>query len=738
MSDGRVVIDIEGDDKNFRRTVSGLGRVASTGVKVVGAAIAATATAAATALAVTISKGATRALDIEDAKATLKSLGYEAEQVAKITENVLASVKGTPYALSDAMSAGASALAAGVKEGKELTSYLKTIGDAATVAKVPFNDMALIFNKVQATGKVSGEIIQQLGERGLPILPMLAESYGVTADELQKMVSRGEVDADRFVKVMREKFGGAALEAGETTRGAIGNLNAALGRLGASLVDKLLPGTRDGISGLISELDRLNPAFAMIGEGLADMLTGGEAVSTRMAVLEGDVKTGSDKVTEGLTTFVTSLVDGINQVLPVAVDVLASLIVSVAEAIPGLIPPLVTALVDGVLSLAEALPVVLPPIWKSMYEAVVTIILALANAIPGLAPPLIAAIISVVPMVVEAGIRLFSGLAESLPASMPLIMDALTDGLNSLLEMLPVFLPPLITAGVELFTGLLQSMVLMQPLLLLAAVTLIEVVTDMLPTLVPILLDAGIELFLALVDAIPAIAPELMQATVLLFMALIRLIPKFAGSLLQAGVVLLTKLVEAPGRVLPALMKSVDKLIKGGAVDVVKKYDGEFRSLGKNIIDGIVSGIGDKVGELKDAVIRAAKAALAAATKILEVNSPSKLFRREVGLPIMEGWEQGISGNVKPVVDSIIKATNLMFDAATDTPLTRALALAPDLAVAPIGYTPSLPRSISTMGLGPTSSKDDHSISVTFNTPVASYSDTVRGVRDAARAVVRR
>ncbi|MFA5464077.1 MAG: tape measure protein, partial [Dysgonamonadaceae bacterium] len=201
-----------------------------------GVGIAAAGAAAVAGVGLVIKKGFDRALDIQDAKATLGALGYDLQQVQGIADDVVASVKGTPFALNDAMGAATSALAAGVKEGEELTSYLAAIGDAATVAKVPFGDMAQIFNKVTGVGKVTGDVIQQTGERGIPVLQWLADEYGVSAEAMRDMVSRGEVDAAMFQQAITSNIGGAALAAGDTVRGASDNMMAAMGRLGARFV----------------------------------------------------------------------------------------------------------------------------------------------------------------------------------------------------------------------------------------------------------------------------------------------------------------------------------------------------------------------------------------------------------------------------------------------------------------------------------------------------------------------
>src|SRR5699024_5333596 len=108
--------------------------------------------------------------------------------------------------------------------GKDLTNYLKLTADAATIAGVSMDEMGFVMNKVQTGQQAYTEDLNMLADRGIPIFQWLQEEYGVTAEELKKMVSNGEVDAQTYFKVIEENIGGAALKSGETTRGAFKNM----------------------------------------------------------------------------------------------------------------------------------------------------------------------------------------------------------------------------------------------------------------------------------------------------------------------------------------------------------------------------------------------------------------------------------------------------------------------------------------------------------------------------------
>lgn len=201
-------------------------------------AITAPALRAASALAgLTLKKGWDRMTDIDNAKVKLEAIGNSAEDVSKIMENATASVKGTAYGLNEAAQTAASAVAAGIKPGEELESYLSTVSDAAAVAGIDMGSMGSIFNKVATQGKASNEVLQQMAEAGIPVYQYLSEQLGVTASDVFEMASDGEISLSAFQKSVEGHIGGAAKTIGsKTITGTISNLKASISRIGANFL----------------------------------------------------------------------------------------------------------------------------------------------------------------------------------------------------------------------------------------------------------------------------------------------------------------------------------------------------------------------------------------------------------------------------------------------------------------------------------------------------------------------
>src|SRR5690606_14412099 len=192
-------------------------------------AIESTATALGAVVTTSLFKGLGRLTAIDDAEGKLRGLGHTAESIETIMASARESVLGTAFGLGDAAGIAASAVAAGIEPGEDLTQYLKTIADTATITGSSLREIGSIINKTTTAGRVYTMEIQQLADRELPVWTWLQDAYGVTAEELRKMVSDGKIEAERFRQILEENIGGAALESGTTFRGGLKNVGAAMG-----------------------------------------------------------------------------------------------------------------------------------------------------------------------------------------------------------------------------------------------------------------------------------------------------------------------------------------------------------------------------------------------------------------------------------------------------------------------------------------------------------------------------
>lgn len=203
---------------------------------------------------ITAAFGWSRLVGLDSAQAQLKGLGYNTEEVGRISDQVTSAIEGGMTTMAEGTSIAAGAMAAGVEEGAELEKYIKLVGDAAVGANRPVGDMASIFNRVQGTGKLMTQELNMI-EDGMPGFAMaMSESLGVSQEEFRKMVTDGEVTSEQFLNVMDDFAGGMATAYADSWQGMLANTKAYVGIIGENLLSGVFEQSKESIAEFIEFL----------------------------------------------------------------------------------------------------------------------------------------------------------------------------------------------------------------------------------------------------------------------------------------------------------------------------------------------------------------------------------------------------------------------------------------------------------------------------------------------------
>lgn len=242
----------------------------------------AAAVGAGAATAAALVKGWQRYTTIEDATAALTiSLG-DATQAAGLLDEVLGVVSGTPFNLDQFAQAGQQLAGMGV-DAEKVPGYLTAIGEASATQGSRAQEMAgrlsTVFGQIQAQGQVSLNDVWRISDTGVNALAILANSFGVTRDEMKDMISSGAVPAGQALDAISDGIlNGTDGAAGATTAlsgtmdglretltGAAGGVNSALSRFGAGLVGVASPALVALFNATADSLDILGDRVANLG-----------------------------------------------------------------------------------------------------------------------------------------------------------------------------------------------------------------------------------------------------------------------------------------------------------------------------------------------------------------------------------------------------------------------------------------------------------------------------------------
>lgn len=249
-------ISVEPTGKKWGGSISkSIGGGFKTAAKVGVGAIAAIGTAVG---GLALGGGISRALKLDQANFKFKALGMD---VKSTMNSCSEAVNGTAFGLDAAATVATMFGASGVKAGDQMTNALKSVAGVAAMSGDSMENIGAIFSKVAAKGKVGGDELLQLNERGINATAALAKYLGKTSAEVQDMVSKGKIDFKTFSDAMYATFGEAAAGANETFQGAMSNVQAALSRVGAKFASPALDGLRKVFVALIPAIDAVSKAL---------------------------------------------------------------------------------------------------------------------------------------------------------------------------------------------------------------------------------------------------------------------------------------------------------------------------------------------------------------------------------------------------------------------------------------------------------------------------------------------
>lgn len=632
-----------------------------------------------------VTGGFNRALSIEDARAKLKGLGHDAGSIDEIMNNALASVKGTAYGLGDAATTASQLVASGVKQGDQLTSVLKTVGDSAQISGRDFTEMGSIFSKVAASNKLQGEQVNQILDSGIPILQFLAKHYGITAEEAQKMVSSGKVDFENFAAAMQENLGGAAQSAGTTFKGAMANVKAALSRLGEKAMTPVLNGLRDIFNAAIPLVDavttKLTPVFEQWGDlvsnTIAPMVV--DAFEKITSVLNGDSFSGFSSGIMAAIPLVGSLVAamGGTGLLGTIGELLVN-IPMVGPALKGLVGDsallgnalkLLGGPVGIVLSLLTGLVMISPKLQQTLAQVAETAGSALMGAVSTLAPVLqdifdkcAQAASEIFPVLVECMGQIFETLGTVIAQLAPVaaeilqpLLDCISQFIEPLTNILTVILPPLtsLVGSVLSFVGQLVAGI--ESLLLPIITAVIQGISDLLTKCSPWLDQLG-STFETVMDRIGD-ALEVVGSALNQFMSVagfvIEQVVQFLVSTLEPAFAAMAPFISGIVSSVNQVISSIAQIVQGVVNLVAGLISGNWSQVWQNC-QQIASGAVGALGGILSGIYNAAMAAVSGAGTWLW----------NAGSQIIAGLWNGISGAIGGLYNNIWNALSGLVDEA--------------------------------------------------------------------------
>lgn len=190
----------------------------------------------------------------------IAKLGSEAEMTAKAFETLVGSqersqallkeittyANATPYDKTALVENAQMMMAFGVEADKTI-SYLQRLGDIAMGDRNKLQSLALVLGQVKAAGTLNGGDLKQFIGVGFNPLKELSQMTGKTYEELQTLMSKGQITFDNVAAAIAHatseggKFHGMSEQLSQTTSGKLSNALGALQEQMLGIFERLKP-----------------------------------------------------------------------------------------------------------------------------------------------------------------------------------------------------------------------------------------------------------------------------------------------------------------------------------------------------------------------------------------------------------------------------------------------------------------------------------------------------------------
>lgn len=205
--------------------------------------------------------------EIETQTRSIQVLTGSAEQTKKIIQELQQLGAVTPFTSTELIDSAKRLQAFGV-EAKEVVDTTRKLADVAGATGAELDGLVTAYGQVQAKGRLQGEELLQFQERGVALQEELRKAYGLSGEEFQKALSKGQISAEAVEFAITRltekggKYANGAIAQSTTLAGKFSTIQDNIGLLAQSIGQTLAPQLKAILDLAISGLENINKLFA--------------------------------------------------------------------------------------------------------------------------------------------------------------------------------------------------------------------------------------------------------------------------------------------------------------------------------------------------------------------------------------------------------------------------------------------------------------------------------------------
>ncbi len=271
---------------------------------------------------------------------------------------------------------------------------------------------------------------------------------------------------------------------------------------------------------------------------------------------------------------------------------------------------------------------------------------AVWNILQALPGALVSFISTAAPQIANGLMSFVPSLQTAVEAASPALLESAWGIVHWLVNGIETNYPKMIQAGGAVLSKLVDGIVNVLPQLAQMGFILVGNLVGTLVQNLPQIIETGGTLLRKMIDGIQAKIPDLMVTAGRVVLNLVEGLVRNFPSILKSGFDMIVKIIQGIGNALPHMVSAASEIVSM-IWDTITQTD--WLQLGKDIIMGLINGIGAMGGALWDAAKNVAHSVLDSIKGALDIHSPSRVMRDQVGKWIPAGIAEGINGNAAPV-----------------------------------------------------------------------------------------
>lgn len=574
--------------------------------------------------------------DLQKIQAGLKTATGSAEAAEEVMSQIKQDAKTTPFDVKGLAQANQLLLSTGM-DASEARDLILALGDAVA-ASGGGNDelqrMAYNLQQVKNLGVASSVDIKQFGMAGIDIYGLLADYLGITKEEAADTKVTFEQLSGALMKASSEggKYFGGMEEQSQTLNGQMSNLKDTFNEFTAALSKNLVPIIQDLLvkaTDLLNKFNEMDPETQSMISNLAIIVAAASPVLTivgKFVSLLGTLTKGVGsllKVVPKITGFISGLVEvfqlvaggagTLNEALVAVFGTAGTVAAGILSVVGGAVVAIknfIDMLMQGFSWIKEAFMVI-----GIAIAAVGAIILGVPAAIAAAIATVVAAVATLVVVVKQHWetikaffVEAFNAIGNFFTQTIPNWINFLT---NEVLPHLPYYI------------GYMLGFILGK---------IVEFIANA---------------WTFITTKVPQIIANVVS-----------FVSTLPGKLWSVFTLVLAKVREWLGNWLSTVAQKIPEIVNS-IKEKFMQLPGQMLSIGRNIVEGLWNGIKNAGGWIKEKVGEFARGILDGMKAALGINSPSTLFRDQVGKYIAEGIGVGFSQNIGGVLDGMQSKLNM-------------------------------------------------------------------------------